>query len=83
MGDDQLSPESPEDDSSIAVHIEWMKRELRKKKPNYQRGEESMVATLADRRKMIVTEGASTARTHEVYPWLFKEAEVCYYFILE
>lgn len=70
-----------EDDASIKIHLEWMQQEEKKKKPNYQRVEEAMVATFADRRKLIVTDAATVQKVREVYPWLFKEDEVCSVFL--
>lgn len=72
-------PES-EDDASIRQHISWMKMEKMKKKPHYERVGESMSATLADRRKLIVKDGASVKDVKQTYPWLFEEDEVRYVF---
>lgn len=71
-------PES-EDDASIEQHISWMKLEKLKKKPHYERIGESMSATLADRRKLIIKDGASVKDIKETYPWLFEEDEVGMY----
>lgn len=71
------SRRASEDDASVELHIEWMQQELRKKKPNYQRVEVSLVATLADRRRWIVLKGALASEVKELYPWIFKEDEVC------
>lgn len=60
-----------EDDASISIHFMWMKNE-EKKKPNYQRVEEAMQATFADKRKLIITEAATVTEVKEVYPWLSK-----------
>ncbi|PIK39241.1 hypothetical protein BSL78_23915 [Apostichopus japonicus] len=68
-------PES-EDDISINKHIEWMKLELSKKKPNYARVEECMSITLADRRRLIVEEDATSEVVKKVYPWLFEDEEI-------
>lgn len=47
-----------------------------KKKPHYERVAENMTATLPDRRKMIVTDGAAVKDVREKYPWPFEENEV-------
>ncbi|KAJ8017809.1 Sterile alpha motif domain-containing protein 3 [Holothuria leucospilota] len=68
-------PES-EDDASIKIHKEWMQQEWGKKKSNYARVADSMTATLSDRRRLVVTEGASLAQVKEQYPWLFDDGEL-------
>ena len=72
-------PERPssEDDASIQIHVEYMKLERSKKKPNYDRVAISMAATLADRRRLITKEMVSIPALKTSYPWLFDEEEVC------
>lgn len=72
------SRRASEDDASIELHVEWMQQESRKKKPNYQRVGESLMATFADRRRWVVTQGALASEVGEKYPWIFKEDEVCF-----
>lgn len=50
---------------------------------HYERVAECMSVTLADRRQLIVTNGASVTEVKEAYPWLFEEDEVCQVFFFE
>lgn len=65
-----------EDDTSIEIQTTWMKAEITKKKPNYQRFAEALSATFADRRRLIIEESSSVAKIKELYVWLFEEQEV-------
>lgn len=69
--------EPGEDDLSISEHINALKLEKSKKRPNYERVFLLMSKTLAERRKKIVTEGIPISSLKIDYPWLFDEEEVC------
>ena len=69
--------EPGEDDLTISEHINALKLEKSKKRPNYERVCLLMSKTLSERRKKIVTEGISIPDLKKDYPWLFDEEEVC------
>ena len=68
-----------EDDQSIAEHIESLKLEKIKKRPNFEKVCLLMSKTLPERRKKIVAEGITILALKTDFPWLFDEEEVCLY----
>lgn len=69
--------EPGEDKDTIGDHIQSLKLEKSKKRPNYELVCLLMAKTLPDRRRKIVAEGVSIPALKTDYPWLFEEEEVC------
>ena len=62
--------------------VKIMRDESRRVKKNETRIDHLMTQTFADRRKMVVSEGVSTAELKERFPCLFNEHQVldtCYF----
>lgn len=71
------SPQS-EDDVSVNIHIESLKREFRKTSAdvNVTIVDQKMDLTFAHRRKMIVTKKIEMKNLLEIFPWLHLRHEV-------
>lgn len=71
-------PERPigETDDTIEDMVKIMLDENRRTKKNAMRIDQLMTQTFADRRKMVVSEGESTAKLKERFPCLFNEHQV-------
>ncbi|RXG73459.1 hypothetical protein Avbf_06743 [Armadillidium vulgare] len=67
-----------ETDKSIQNHIQFLKNEKNKEKPNYEKVSLSMRATFGDRRNKLVLQQSSVASVLEEYPWLLEEDEIVF-----
>ncbi|RXG53854.1 hypothetical protein Avbf_11625 [Armadillidium vulgare] len=65
-----------ENDCTIREHTEFLQLEFKKLRPNYDRVNSSMTATLSDRRHKIVVDHSPIAEVIETWPWLKDENEV-------
>jgi uncharacterized pyridoxamine 5'-phosphate oxidase family protein len=72
------NPPQSEDDASVNIHIESLKREFRKTSAdvNVSMVDQKMDLTFAHRRKMIVTEKIEMKNLLEIFPWLHLRYEV-------
>ncbi|RXG69305.1 hypothetical protein Avbf_04760 [Armadillidium vulgare] len=64
-----------ENDCTIREHTEFLQLEFKKLRPNYDRVNSSMTATLSDRRHKIVVDHSPIAEVIETWPWLKDENE--------
>lgn len=74
-----LPPRSESEDSStIKAHEDFMRKEKKKRQPDYKQVTFCMDKTLADRREWLVTTQPrpSLTEVQERYPWLFDEYQV-------
>ncbi|RXG53852.1 hypothetical protein Avbf_11627 [Armadillidium vulgare] len=64
-----------ENDCTIREHTEFLQLEFKKLRPNYDRVNSSMTATLSDRRHKIVVDHSPIVEVIETWPWLKDENE--------
>ena len=72
--------EPGEDDTSIAAHTSWLRSQSRLDQAQQDRNGVGyrLDLTFADRRQLIVTNGAGVAEIKEKYPILFSEDQVLF-----